>query len=112
MLAALVTLSPAGAAGASSKRAIPIEVVRAINLAAATYGHRAELWRKARCETGGTFSPTAYNRSSGATGLFQFLASTWRSTPYAAFSRDDPYANALAAGWMHAHGRGGEWVCR
>lgn len=29
----------------------------------------------AACESGG--SPTAYNRSSGASGLFQFLRSTW-----------------------------------
>lgn len=86
-------------------------VVEAINLACATYGHCPELWRKARCETGGTFSPRAYN-PSGATGLFQFLPSTFRSTPYAVLSIWSPYANAMAAGWMHARGRGGEWTCR
>jgi len=88
------------------------DVVEAINLAAATYGHSAELWSKARCETGGTFSPRSLNSSSGASGLFQFLYSTWSSTPYARFSVWSPYANALAAGWMHANGRGGEWSCR
>jgi hypothetical protein len=87
-------------------------VVEAINLAAATYGFGATLWRKAACETGGTYNPHAYNSSSGAAGLFQFLGSTWRSTPYGRFDVDSPYANALAAGWMHAHGRGGEWACR
>ena len=87
-------------------------VVEAINLAAATYGFGSTLWRKADCETGGTFSPRSLNSSSGAAGLFQFLGSTWRSTPYAGFSVWSPYANALAAGWMHAHGRGGEWSCR
>jgi hypothetical protein len=88
------------------------DVVEAINLAAATYGHGAELWRKARCETGGTFDAGARNLSSGARGLFQFLASTWASTPYGRFDVSSPYANALAAGWMHAHGRAGEWVCQ
>jgi len=85
------------------------DVVEAINLAAATYGYAPELWRKAKCESG--LNRYAQN-ASGASGLFQFLPSTWQSTPYAGFSIFDPFANALAAGWMHAHGRGGEWVCR
>jgi len=87
------------------------DVGEAINLAALVYGFQTTLWRKARCETGGTFDPGARN-ASGASGLFQFLPSTWRSTPYAPFSVWSPYANALAAGWMHRVGRGGEWVCR
>jgi hypothetical protein len=87
------------------------EVAEAINLACAVYGWCSALWRKAGCETGGTFSPAARN-SSGASGLFQFLPSTWASTPFARFSIWSPYANALAAGWMHANGRGGEWSCR
>jgi hypothetical protein len=87
-------------------------VVEALNLAAATYGYGPTLWRKARCETGGTFDPRSRNRSSGAAGLLQFLPSTWRTTPYARFSIWSPYANALAAGWMHHVGRGSEWTCR
>lgn len=86
-------------------------VVEAINLACATYGYCSTLWRKAGCETGGTYDPDARN-PSGAAGLFQFLGSTWNSTPYGRFSVWSPYANAMAAGWMHAHGRGGEWACR
>jgi hypothetical protein len=86
-------------------------VVEAINLACATYGNCALLWRRAKCETGDTFSPTAHN-PSGASGLFQFLPSTWTSTPYARLSIWSPYANALAAGWMQQQGRGGEWVCQ
>lgn len=84
-------------------------VSEAINLAGATYGYTPVLWRKARCESG--FNRFARN-PSGAAGLFQFLPSTWRSTPYGDFSIYDPFAQALAAGWMHAHGRGGEWVCQ
>jgi hypothetical protein len=87
-------------------------VVEAINLACATYGHCSTLWRKAKCETGGTFDPKAENPSSSASGLFQFLDGTWRSTPYRVFSPTSPYASALAAGWMHDNGRGGEWACR
>lgn len=87
------------------------QVVEAINLACATYGYCSTLWRKARCETGGTFDPNAKNRRSSASGLFQFLSSTWASTPFGRFSVFSPYANALAAGWMHEQGRGGEWTC-
>lgn len=87
--------------------------LRAIAFASTAYGvSYSTLRRKAYCETGGTFDPYAKNPRSTASGLFQFLTSTWASTPYAGFSIWDPYANALAAGWMHAHGRGGEWACR
>lgn len=84
-------------------------VVEAINLACAVYGNCSTLWRKAQCESG--LNPYAQNPSE-ASGLYQFLPSTWRSTPFGVFSIWSPYANALAAGWMHTHGRGGEWVCR
>lgn len=84
-------------------------VVEAINLACAVFGDCSTLWRKAQCES--RLSPGARN-PSGASGLFQFLPSTWRTTPFGVFSIWSPYASALAAGWMHAHGRGGEWSCR
>jgi len=63
-------------------------------------------------------NPNARNRQSvwngeHATGLYQFLPSTFASTPFGRFSIYNPLAQALAAGWMHAHGRGGEWsTCR
>jgi hypothetical protein len=89
------------------------EVAYALRVASAAYGvPYRELRAVAACETGGTFSPLAYNASSGAAGLLQFLASTWERTPFARFSRFDPVANALAAadivaeeGWM-------QWTCR
>jgi hypothetical protein len=54
----------------------------------------------------------ARNPRSTASGLFQFLTSTWRSTPYgrAGISIWSACGQALAAGWMHANGRGGEWA--
>ena len=84
-------------------------VREAIDLSCATFGYCSSLWSKARCES--HLSPFAHN-SSGASGLFQFIPSTFASTPYRGFSIWSPYANALAAGWMHEHGRGGEWTCR
>jgi len=51
--------------------------------------------------------------SEHATGLYQFLPSTFHSTPFGVFSIYSPLAQTLAAGWMHEHGRGGEWAtCR
>jgi hypothetical protein len=86
------------------------EVVSAIRLGALAY-HQSSgtLLRKASCES--HLWPWAHN-PSGASGLFQFLPSTWASTPFGSFSIWNPFAQALAAAWMHQVGRGGEWVCR
>jgi soluble lytic murein transglycosylase-like protein len=55
-----------------------------------------------QCESLG--DPEAYNPYSGASGLFQFLPSTWASTsPKAGFpdaSVFDPVANIGAAAWL------------
>jgi hypothetical protein len=68
------------------------------------------LKRKAWCES--RFDP---NASNGAhVGIFQFrvvFPSTWATTPYAEHSPWFAKWNALAAGYMHAVGRGGEWTC-
>ena len=84
------------------------DVGEALDLAATVYGHETDLWRKASCES--TLNPFARN-PSGASGLLQFLPSTWATTPFARFSLFSPYASALAGGWMLAHGRD-EWQCR
>lgn len=85
-------------------------VLESIHLAAIAYGQSSStLIRKASCES--HLWPWAHN-PSGASGLFQFLPSTWRSTPYGGFSIWNPLAQALAAGWMHRVGRGNEWSCR
>jgi hypothetical protein len=92
-------------------------VTEALNLACAVYGNCATLWRRAKCETGGTLNPRSRNKTAvgneHATGLVQFLPSTFRSTPFARFDIYSPYANALAGAWMMGPaGRGGEWTCR
>jgi hypothetical protein len=96
-------------------------IQQSIDLAAVTFHvDAAMLSRKASCEsTGGRgYNPSATGRPIGdgekPLGLFQFLGSTWRSTPYARFSPYNPLAAALAAGWMHSAAihRGSEWQCR
>jgi soluble lytic murein transglycosylase-like protein len=67
------------------------------------------LRRKAHCES--RFNPGAYN-PSGAIGLFQFMSSTWRTTPYRRHSPWSAKWSALAAAWMHRVGRGREWTCQ
>jgi hypothetical protein len=56
--------------------------------------------------------PNATNRYSGAMGLYQFLPSTWRTTPQgrAGLSAYDPVAATAAAEWMIQQGRIREWV--
>lgn len=66
------------------------------------------LVRKARCES--RLNPFAWN-PSGAAGLFQFLPSTFATTPYARRSMWRAKWSALAAGYMHHVGRGSEWSC-
>ena len=48
------------------------------------------------------WDPAAVNRRSGATGLAQFLLSTWYTTPPGrqGLSRLDPYANIDGAAWL------------
>lgn len=54
------------------------------------------------CESNG--DPNAYNPYSGASGLFQFLPSTWASTApqagYDGYSVFDPEANVASAAWL------------
>lgn len=87
------------------------EIIGIIYAAADQYGQpREDMLRVARCES--VLDPNAVNASSNASGLFQFLPSTWATTPYADQDIFDPVANAEAAGWMWANGRRNEWVCQ
>jgi len=72
------------------------------------------------CESNG--DPDAYNPYSGASGLFQFLPSTWASTApkagYGGHSVFEPEANVASAAWLgHRYEELGQyfwraWSCR
>ena len=64
----------------------------------------------AKCESG--YNPNAVNRSSGASGLFQFMPSTWAHLPWAGQSVFDPVANAQAAAYYYQHSGAGPWSCK
>lgn len=89
-------------------------VYEAAVIAGHVYGVDAgDMLAVARCETGGTFDPYTYNRSSGATGAWQFLRSTWNTTPWRLWPRTDPYVQALATAAIVRHDGGWhQWVCQ
>jgi hypothetical protein len=64
----------------------------------------------AYCES--RYHPNSVNTSSGASGLFQFLPSTWAFTPQHALSPFDPTANAQAAAWLYSRDGPSQWVCQ
>ena len=90
------------------------EIEAIIREAAAAQGADADqLLRVAYCES--RFNPGAYN-ASGASGLFQFLPSTWAvNSVRAGFSGAsvwDPVASANVAAYMFKMGQSGQWVCK
>jgi len=86
------------------------EIIAIIYAAADEFGiNRAEFLRVARCES--NLDPYNVTPPHSATGLFQFLPSTWASTPYADDDIFNPALNAQAAAWMWTHGRRNEWEC-
>jgi len=67
--------------------------------------------RVASCESG--LDPTQVTPPYSASGVFQFFSSTFGGTPFVDFSVFDPYANALAAGWLvRKDGGWREWACQ
>ena len=87
------------------------QILNFISEAAKKYGQsESDMVRVARCES--TLNPCALNRSGPYYGLFQFLKSTWSSTPYGDRDIYDPEAQALATGWMWKQGRKNEWACK
>jgi hypothetical protein len=86
-----------------------------VRAAAASWGaDETQLLRVAYCES--RYNPNAYNASSGASGLFQFIPSTWAISSvragYAGASVFDPTANANTAAYMFAGGQARQWACK
>jgi biotin carboxyl carrier protein len=75
-------------------------------------GATAVAWglRVAKCESG--YNPRAYNGAGPYLGLFQFLLSTFRATPFGGQDPYDPVANAGAAAWKYSQGGAGAWGCK
>jgi transglycosylase-like protein with SLT domain len=78
----------------------------------AAFGQSAGLtWalRVARCES--HYNPLAINPQSGASGLFQFMPSTWNAH-FAGWNIWDPYAQARAALIFYDQGATSAWTCK
>ena len=112
----------------SFRRASSIEAIRLASISSSDNPVEQKrmfdlLYKIAACETTGTYpapypatnrvlNPSARNPSGEhATGLMQFLPSTFRSTKYSSANIWSPYAQALAAVQMVHDGRTKEWSC-
>ena len=103
----VASAAPAPAAAQNYSGSVP-DLIRSVFTAG---GPTAVDWalRVAKCESG--FNPNSYNASSGASGVFQFLPSTWRASPYASSSPFDAQANVRAALWLYQRSGPNQWVC-
>ena len=110
--AAAAQAQAAAIAARSNHPAPPPDIAKDIVDAFTPLGSGAVQWAMnvAWCES--RYHPNSVNSSSGASGLFQFLPSTWAFTPYASHSPFDPQYNALAAAWLYARDGPSQWVCQ
>lgn len=110
--AAAAQAQAAAIAARSNHPAPPPDIAQDIVNAFSPLGPAAVQWAMnvAYCES--RYHPNSVNSSSGASGLFQFLPSTWAFTPYAAQSPFDPKYNALAAAWLYQRDGPSQWVCQ
>jgi hypothetical protein len=100
-----------GSSGSCTVRHSEQEILNFISKAAKKYGQsESAMVRVARCES--VLDPCAVNRSGPYYGLFQFLKSTWKTTPYGDRDIFDPEAQSLATAWMWKQGRKNEWACQ
>ena len=100
-----------GKSGGCTVRHSEQEILNFIDKAAKKYGQsESAMVRVARCES--VLDPCAVNPSGPYYGLFQFLKSTWKTTPYGDRDIFDPEAQSLATAWMWKQGRKNEWACQ
>ena len=85
-------------------------ILQIIQQAFAPLGPAAVQWALMIARRESNYDPRAQN-PSGASGLFQFMPSTFAKSPpgQAGKSIWDPVANAEAAAWMYTLGRQNEW---
>jgi hypothetical protein len=114
---ALCVALPALFAADAPVRGQEVAVPELIDQAAAYEGipwAAPALKRIAWCES--RWFPGAYNRRSGASGLFQFIPSTWayasRMAGFAGESPFAPVANVFSAAWLYRVGGPRHWSCR
>ncbi|MEX2046363.1 MAG: G5 domain-containing protein [Chloroflexota bacterium] len=93
----------------------PADIESVIRAAAARWGaDPAQLLRVAWCES--RYNPSAYNASSGASGLFQFMPRTWAANSvragYSGASVFDAFASANTAAYMFSNGQAWQWSCK
>lgn len=97
--------------GSCTARYSEQEILNFIAKSARKYGQSERVMvRVAQCES--ALDPCAVNRSGPYYGLYQFLKSTWKTTPYGDRDIFDPEAQSLATAWMWKQGRKNEWVCQ
>jgi hypothetical protein len=104
------TLQPIAApatAGCNSSACVQALIQQAF----APYGQTGIAWglRVAACESG--YNPNAYNPAGPYYGVFQFLMSTFRATPYGNQNIFDATANVYAAAWKYGQGGASAWGC-
>lgn len=93
----------------AARKAAKPSVDHAIHLAAKAFGIPLQDMRNvAKCES--TFNP--YAKNGKYLGLFQAGPAFWAATPFTAFDRTDPYANALATAMVVAREGWGQWSCK
>lgn len=119
-LAGIVALLLCGGLAGDMRHGAPtaeagVDVPGLIEEASAFYGVSAvTMKRLAWCES--RWFPGAFNRSSGASGLFQFLKRTWDYASwragYGGASPFDAEANAFSAAWLMRYVGPGQWSCR
>lgn len=118
VVAAILTLASTAHAGGCHSRSCELRVhskkcsqrnvTACIQHAALRYRQPlSDMLRVARCES----SLDPYNTYAGHYGLYQFLPSTWATTPYRHRWIFSARYQALATAWMWSVGRRGEWAC-